>query len=174
MNDQISEDRCQFLTAGGKRCRAPRMDSHPALCLPHARQQQTREQENNVADPALAADLLGPVHDFRTAASINHVLGKLLLLLTTERISPRNAAVSAYICQLLLQSISEVKSELYHVRQTHTQNAPEFNKALEQIIKARQFPLVPPAHSAKSEALDNLPKSDSTGPILAGVSHASS
>ncbi len=128
--------RCQHTTAAGtpfvsrshrgRRCQSPRAeaigDGQPAFCLHHARQHQPQSPASgptsipNLRDQSptsdVSSDLIGPVQDFRTAASINHALGKLFILLAGNRIAPRQAAVLAYICQLLLQSLSEVKNEV--------------------------------------------------------------
>jgi hypothetical protein len=92
-------------------------------------------------------ELLGPIHDFRSAASINHVLGNLVILLAADRIPTRNAAVLAYACQLLLQSLSEVKSELWDLK-----DSPEMKAALKQILKA------PSPGTAASKFVDEVCK----------------
>lgn len=63
-----------------------------------------------------AAELLGPVSDFQTAAAVNHVLGRLLVLLAANRIPPRNAGTIAYVCQLMLQSLPGVRTESREVQ----------------------------------------------------------
>jgi hypothetical protein len=42
---------------------------------------------------------------FETSDDINDVLSRLLILTSQNRVSPRRAAVIAYICNLLLRSI---------------------------------------------------------------------
>ncbi len=49
--------------------------------------------------------------NFLTATDINFVLGKLFTALAQNRIPPRNAATLAYIGQLLLHSLHDVKTE---------------------------------------------------------------
>ena|ERR1700693_1422888 len=170
------ENRCQQINSHGRQCRSLRAADQPSLCSYHARNVALdRHQSGGPAHPTLAADLLGPVQDFRSAASINHVLGKLLVLLNTERITPRNAAVTAYICQLLLQSLPEVKDELYDVHNGPLYDSPEYMKAIKQIVKA--VPLVHPAKSVSvpREVLPIHPaESETAGPMLAGVSRATS
>jgi hypothetical protein len=152
MTKANSQNRCQHISALGRRCRERRSNTHSSLCPRHARHEQNQKDAQRQMDDdpqALAADFLGPIQDFRTASSVNHVLGKLLLLLTTDRISPRNAAVTAYICQLLLQSVGGVKSELWDFHNIPARNSPEINKAINQILKAKPS-IVPPAHPANS------------------------
>jgi hypothetical protein len=168
------ENRCQYSSPKGRPCRMQRSATHPTLCHHHARQEErTAASDFKPADPTLALDLLGPVHDFRSAASINHVLGKLLVLLTTDRIPPRNAAVTAYICQLLLQSLGEVKNELYEVDNGQLHQSPELLKAVKQILKAPQFSLTP-SESAKGQISKQVAKFETDDSMLAGVSHATS
>jgi hypothetical protein len=141
MSKTPSENRCQQTTSSGRRCRSPHSAAHPSLCSYHARE----ESQKNNSPLALAVDLLGPIHDFRTATSVNHVLGKLLVLLASDRVPPRNAAVLAYICQLLLQSLSDVKHELYVGKQE-----PDMKKALRQVLHA------PPIGTEASKFADQV------------------
>ena len=116
--------RCAYKTADGRRCTTLRSKDHPSLCARHARQEFRNAQRaaarlvatSNPCPPMrnFAPELLGPIKDFHTAASINHALGRLLVLVAGNRIPPRSAAIVAYICQLLLQSLSEVKLERIH------------------------------------------------------------
>ena len=100
-------DQCQQMTADGRRCQMPRMKDHPSFCYIHAQRQQ------QVLNPKrVAAELLGPFQDLKTANAVNHALGTLFLLVAQNRIPPRNAAILAYIGQLLLQSLSPVQSEI--------------------------------------------------------------
>lgn len=102
-----SFDRCQFETSDGRRCRMFRHKSHPALCLFHAHDElQLLESQRLGAE--LSASISG---DFMTATDINFVLGKLFTALAQNRIPPRNAAILAYIGQLMLHSLSNVKRE---------------------------------------------------------------
>jgi hypothetical protein len=78
----------------------PRTDGHPSLCLQHQRQQLRRESHPET----IAAELLGPIEDFKTATAVNQALGRLFALAADNRIPPRNAAILAYICQLLLNT----------------------------------------------------------------------
>jgi hypothetical protein len=166
------ENRCQYTSPSGRPCRMQRNDVHAALCPHHARQE---EKLRNDDPAALAVDLLGPVHDFRSAASINHVLGKLLVLLTTDRIPPRNAAVTAYICQLLLQSLGEVKNELYEVDNGQLHQSPELLKAVKQVLKAPHLTLcLSEEKNGRPTKLKTVSKFEKDDPMLAGVSHATS
>ncbi|NDQ57799.1 MAG: hypothetical protein GZ088_12080 [Acidipila sp.] len=181
---EASQARCQSINAEGKRCRTPRTGSQLALCTYHARQQQRQKIETHAEDPsAIALDLLGHVDNFYTAVSINHVIGRILTLLASDRISPRKAAVLAYTCQLLLQSLDDVKSELSGV-------SPELHNALHEIYEASrrikgevcppsptplQVPPVQPtdsAHSQSDHARPDHARPDHNQPDRARPDHA--
>ncbi len=101
------DDRCQHKNSDGRRCRMPRMSRQTPLCLSHFRRQQKLRGRQ-----LAAAELLGPFTDFKTATAINHALGKVFTLLVQNRIPVRKAAVLGYLGQLLLHSVSSVKSEV--------------------------------------------------------------
>jgi hypothetical protein len=78
----------------------PVKNSALGYCLHHARQFQAIPVSES--DPA---DALASVGDLDSFDDINHALGKIFKLLAADRITPRNAAVLAYICQLSLISL---------------------------------------------------------------------
>jgi len=99
--------RCQFFFADGRRCRSPRGEAHPTLCVSHAR------SEAKAAQAASLADELAPLSgSFNTASDVNHVLGNLFSLLAQNRIPRRNAVALGYLAQLLLQTLPAVREEL--------------------------------------------------------------
>jgi hypothetical protein len=99
--------RCQFFFSDGRRCRQPRWQAHPALCISHA---NTETQLSAV--PNIAADLAPLSGEFRTATDVNHVLGRLFSLLAQNRIPRRNAVALGYLAQLLLQTLPGVRDEM--------------------------------------------------------------
>jgi hypothetical protein len=114
--DSNAENRCSFTSPGGYQCRRFRAHDHPFLCSRHADSAKLKESHDKDQalldfDRDVSAELLGSLDDFRTAAAVNHTLGKLLLLLARNRISPRRGSVLAYTCQLLLQSLGGVREE---------------------------------------------------------------
>ena len=100
-------NRCQFETSDGRRCRMLRHNGHPTLCLFHARDEMQLLESQRLGSE-IASSISG---DFMTATDINFVLGKLFTALAQNRIPPRNAAILAYIGQLMLHSVSGVKKE---------------------------------------------------------------
>ncbi len=125
LQPQTSNLRCSHATRDGRRCRSLSTGPDSIFCDTHARlawrnsgsasacptcHRATRDPDP--LPPNLANELLGPVEHFQTSASINHALGRLVILQARNRIPPRNAAVLAYTFQLLLQSLPETKSEV--------------------------------------------------------------
>ena len=100
-------DRCLFADARGHQCRLFRLDTHPSLCFFHAGQEQQFLDAERVA-----AELASLSGGFKTGNDVNHALGKLFAVVAANRIPVRNAAVLAYIGQLLLHSLPTVKSEI--------------------------------------------------------------
>jgi len=114
-------NRCHYRDSAGRRCRLPRKKSHPTFCLRHARPDELAPEPNLPID--LSGELLGPLQDFRSATSVNFVLGRLLLLKAAGVVSARDAAVVTYICQLLIQTVPAVRREMDWSRRDDPQNA---------------------------------------------------
>ena len=101
--------RCHYRDSAGRRCRLPRMKSHPTFCTRHAR---PAAPEPTVPEIDVSQELLGPLTDFRSTTAINYTLGRLLILKAAGHISPRDASIVAYICQLLMQTVPTVRKEM--------------------------------------------------------------
>jgi hypothetical protein len=100
--------RCQHRSLKG-RCR--QLASGPAaiLCFDHARAEQ---QAKN--DFALLAPLVRKCEEFQSAEALNETLGALHNLLAEGRISPRRAAVIAYVDSLILRTLPAMAKEDGH------------------------------------------------------------
>ncbi len=122
--------RCTFIFADGRRCNM-RPSGHPDLCAHHVARLRAQDENPGAAPPALAAEILGPIRDFRTDASINHVLGRVFTLLADNRIDPRKASVLGYLCQLMQQSVTAVQREAWGVS-----DPPGLQQVLKAIDKA--------------------------------------
>jgi len=117
--------RCQYRDPSGRQCRSERQPGDPTYCLRHRRVRDQREaakaanpdpiqQDEQLKEQQCAPtweQLFGPLHDLRSATGINYVLGRLLLLKTVGVVGTKDAAVVAYICQLLLQTLPLVEKE---------------------------------------------------------------
>src|SRR5712692_9321444 len=78
----------------GRPCCMLRMQGDASPCYQRRRQLQPETRPETVT-----ADLLGSIEDFKTATAVNRALGRLFALVAGNRISPRHAAVLAYIAQ---------------------------------------------------------------------------
>src|SRR3954469_16096151 len=97
----LKSPRCQYRTRAGRLCRrgaAP--DSK--YCVNHA------TSVDDPVDPDLEALLTAGLDKFDTPAAINDFLARLVRLLAQDRISPRRAAVLAYISNQILRSVSAI------------------------------------------------------------------
>lgn len=101
-----NSNRCSYCTSDNRRCAMLRHNSHPALCLFHAREERRILEADRVGNEL--ATLTG---EFRTTTDINHALGKLWNMLAHDRISRKRAATMAYIAALLLPTVERVRLE---------------------------------------------------------------
>ncbi len=97
--------RCAYRTSSGRRCRLPVCDARSGLCSQH----RAEQQQIDAADHYL--HLTTKFQYFQTAQGINHSLGNLYQLLAQNRISPRRAAVLAYINSLLLRTLPQIDAD---------------------------------------------------------------
>jgi hypothetical protein len=88
--------RCQFRFANRKRCRMSTRN-YDNFCPPHAKAHQIE---------ATATELTANLDKFKSVAELHDFLSRLLLLLAQNKISPRRAAVLAYITNQLLRTIN--------------------------------------------------------------------
>jgi hypothetical protein len=108
-----------------------RAPNHPEFCHHHA-QQQLRALERTPVEP-LAAEILGPLRDFRSAAAINAALGNMFVLLADGRLDARRAAVLTYVARSMQQTLKRVGWE-----QIDRDPAPELRAALTAMLKVRK------------------------------------
>ena len=97
--------RCQHRSLKG-RCRQLASGPAATLCFDHARSEQ---QAKN--DFTLLAPLVRKSEDFQSAEALNETLGNLHNLLAEGRISPRRAAVIAYVDSLILRTLPAMAKE---------------------------------------------------------------
>lgn len=98
--------RCQHRTPAGRQCRARSSGAASRLCAAHS----AVEKQLDSADLAVALDASGDT--FQSAEGINRSLSELFALLAKNRVSPRRAAVLAYIGSLLLRTLPAIEKEL--------------------------------------------------------------
>ncbi len=106
--------RCHYRYPNGRRCCLPGLPAKSGLCLRHYNRQVAAgfplsPSPNDSED--LSADLLPELSEFSSGADICQFLARLLILVTKGRISPRRAAVLAYITNQLLHSHRAIQEE---------------------------------------------------------------
>jgi hypothetical protein len=97
--------RCQHRSLKG-RCRQLASGPAATLCFDHA---CAEHQARN--DFTLLAPLVRKSEDFQSAVAVNETLGALHNLLAEGRISPRRAAVIAYVDSLILRTLPAMAKE---------------------------------------------------------------
>jgi len=126
MSPTTSDSRCQFKNAEGKRCRMLRAVDHASFCSHHAGWLTEQKPPED-----LTPELLGPLGDLRTAAGVNYMLGRLVMLVGSRRISTREAATLGYLGQLLLFSIKGVNKEVWSAKIDRTNESDPLRRVLE-------------------------------------------
>ena len=100
----VEPARCHHRFHNGKRCRLPGSDSQLGLCLRHftmsAAAELSRRHAHDDAED-FSAELLGQPSELTSTVQVKQFLSRLLLLVTSGRISPRRAAVLVYITNQL-------------------------------------------------------------------------
>jgi hypothetical protein len=97
--------RCQHRTPAGRRCRSSRSSAASGFCARHSAMQKQR----HAAD--LSADLTAVGDTIQSPEAVNQSLAELYTLLAKNRVSPRRAAVLAYISSLQLRTLSATNRE---------------------------------------------------------------
>jgi hypothetical protein len=118
----------------------------------------------------VAADILSSIGNFQSAAAINIALGKLFVHQITGRIGRQAALALAYNCQLLLQTLPEVKTE--HRESGYIKAwREETNRILSgpSDLEALTAPSLLPQSSLPLHPPDRTPAPSSTPPISASL-----
>ena len=104
-NSSALSTRCQFHTSSGRQCRLFASDQRSRLCSYHLAAEQQTETAN------VYAPLIRNSQGLQTAQGINYSLSNLYELLAKNHLSPRRAAVLAYINSLLLRTLPAIDAD---------------------------------------------------------------
>jgi len=91
---------CLFTYEDGRRCRTPRIASHPHFCFYHA-QKESQSQSAEKLAKELAYFFSG---DYLSANDLSTAVGRLIPAIIRGQIKPRIARTVAYMFQTLMQS----------------------------------------------------------------------
>ena len=98
---------CLFSYEDGRRCRTPRIASHPHFCFHHA-----QKESQSQATESLAKDLdYFFSGDYLSACDLSTALGRLVPAVIRGHIKPRLARTVAYMLQTQLQAIHLAQHE---------------------------------------------------------------
>jgi hypothetical protein len=144
--------RCQFQFSDGRCCRMLRSDAHPTFCAFHARQEL-----NQLESQRVGAEISASLHgDFLTATDINHVLGKLFIAAAQDRVPLRKATALAFLGQVMLSSLPQVKQEF-----PFSYKFDHWNKVLDNATPLSTPPALADSDSSE-EGLPEFPEPDSS------------
>jgi hypothetical protein len=101
----VPSSRCSYRTATGRQCRQLAANGHTGFCHHHRAAQEQKDAQD------LSDALLVQSQGFQTAQGVNFALRNLYKLLAANYISPRRAAVLAYINSLQLRSLPAIDAD---------------------------------------------------------------
>jgi hypothetical protein len=105
---------CLFNYEDGRRCRTPRISSHPHFCFYHAQKESQSQAAEKLAKD-LAYFFSG---DYLSANDLNAALGRLIPAVIRGEIKPRVARTVAYMLQTLMQSTRLAQHEYINASST--------------------------------------------------------
>jgi hypothetical protein len=126
---------CLFSYEDGRRCRTPRISSHPHFCFYHA-----KKESQSVSTEKLAKEIAYFFSgDYLTANDLNTALGRLIPAVIRGEIKSRVARTVAYMLQTLMQSSRQAQNEYINAFSTDG-----WRSAISTSVKANYKYLHPP------------------------------
>ena len=144
---------CLFTYTDGRRCRTPRISSHPHFCFYHA-QKEAQARSAATLGKDLAYFFSG---NYLSACDLNTALSRLIPAVIRGEIKPRLVRTVAYMMQTLLQSIHLAQDEYINAFSTDG-----WRDAVRTSVDANQDYLFPPA-PAGSDAPEAGPLEPDSG-----------
>jgi hypothetical protein len=143
---------CLFSYEDGRRCRTPRIASHPHFCFYHAQKESQSQAAEKLADD-LAYFFSGK---YLTANDLNAALARLIPATIRGEIKPRLARTVAYMLQTLMQSTRQAQHEYINAFSTDG-----WRQAVRNSVQTNHDHLYP--KPAPDESSADEPVADSTG-----------
>jgi hypothetical protein len=134
---------CLFSYEDHRRCRTPRLTTHPHFCFYHAQKESQSQAAQKLADD-LAYFFSG---DYLSANDLNAALGRLIPAVIRGEIKPRLARTVAYMLQTLMQSTRQAQHEYINAFSTDG-----WRQAVCDSINANHDHLYPPAPAPENDA----------------------
>jgi hypothetical protein len=150
---------CLFSYEDGRRCRTPRISSHPHFCFYHA-QKESQSQATEKLAKELTYFFSG---DYLSANDLNTALGRLIPAVVRGEIKPRLARTVAYMLQTLTQSTRQAQHEYINAF-----GSDAWRDAISTSVKGNHKYLHPP--KPKQPVQPPVPPAPPT-PVGAGLVH---
>jgi hypothetical protein len=131
---------CLFTYEDGRRCRTPRISSHPHFCFYHA-QKESQSQSTEKLAKDLTYFFSG---DYLSADDLNTALGRLIPAVIRGEIKPRVARTVAYMLQTLMQSTRQAQHEYINAFSTD-----DWRETIATSVTANHDYLYPPDPNAE-------------------------
>ena len=137
---------CLFTYEDHRRCRTPRIATHPHFCFYHA-QKESQSQSTEKLAKELSYFFSG---DYLSANDLNTALGRLIPAVVRGEIKPRIARTVAYMLQTLMQSTRQAQHEYINAFSTDG-----WRDAVRTSVKANHDHLYPPDPDAVPDPEDD-------------------
>ncbi len=111
----------------------PKAPNHDYLCLFHADKERRLQLQS--LEPALAAELFGPLGELRTSTDVNTFLTRLTKHAVSGRIPPKLFHSLVYSASLLIQTLPGVRNDT-----TNAVGFREWEAELRRLYSARSKP----------------------------------
>ena len=139
---------CLFTFTDGRRCRTPRIASHPHFCFYHA-QKESRAQAAATLGKDLAYFFSG---NYLSACDLSTALSRLIPAVIRGEVKPRLARTVAYMFQTLLQSIHISQDEYINAFSTD-----RWRKSVRASVNSNRDYLFPPEPDESDEPGQPVP-----------------
>lgn len=146
---------CLFTYEDGRRCRTPRISSHPHFCFYHA-QKETQAQAADTLAKDLAAFFSG---DYLSACDLSTAMARLIPAVIRGDIKPRLARTVAYMMQGLIQTVHLAKDEYINAFGTEG-----WRKAVRKSVNVNYDYRFPPDRAADEPESHQPPQPSPTQP----------
>jgi hypothetical protein len=151
---------CLFSYEDHRRCRTPRLSTHPHFCFYHAQKESQSQAAQKLADD-LAYFFSG---NYLSANDLNAALGRLIPAVIRGEIKPRLARTVAYMLQTLMQSTRQAQHEFIEAHSTD-----HWRRSIRHSLQTNHDHLYPKDPVPDAEAQPPAEAESPAGPVGAGL-----